>query len=101
MPRKPRKNVDTEFFHVIVQGINKISIFSKTTYIEKFKKLLIDNISKFKVKLLAYCIMSNHAHLLLHSENVSELSKFMQIVNTTYALYYNKKENRVRLRLSK
>ena len=39
--------------------------------------------------------MHNHSHLLIHSENPEEISKFMQKVNTTYSMYYNKINNRV------
>ena len=35
--------------------------------------------------------MNNHAHLLIYVEKINELSEFMRVINTTYALYYNKK----------
>jgi REP element-mobilizing transposase RayT len=95
MPRKTRKNMKTEFFHIIVQGINKGFIFNKPIYMEKYKKFLIESLEKYKVMIFAYCIMGNHAHLLIHSESITELSEFMHIVNTKYAIYFNKKENRV------
>ena len=45
--------------------------------------------------MLAYCIMSNHAHFLIYREKCEELSKFMQKLNTSYAVYYNKAKDRV------
>ena len=38
--------------------------------------------------------MGNHAHILIKTENVDEMSKYMKKVNTSYALYYNKKNMR-------
>ena len=39
--------------------------------------------------------MSNHAHMLIETEEIKELSKYMQRLNTKYGKYYNKKYNRV------
>ena len=47
------------------------------------------------VQLLAYCIMDNHAHLLLYAEKIEDMSKFMHFVNSSYSNYYNKVNNRV------
>ena len=44
--------------------------------------------------IVAYCIMNNHAHFLINTEDTNELSEFMRKVNTTYAIYYNKKYDR-------
>ena len=38
--------------------------------------------------------MNNHAHILLYVEEKSEMSNFMQKINTSYAKYYNFCENR-------
>ena len=47
------------------------------------------------VKVVAHCVMDNHVHLLVEIKEVKELSDFMHKVNTLYAMYYNKKYNRV------
>ena len=39
--------------------------------------------------------MSNHVHILIHTENVGELSKLMKTLNEDYARYYNYVKNRV------
>lgn len=95
MSRIARRNLNTTFFHIIVQGINKEYVFSKNEYIEKYKNLLISNLQKYDVRIIAYCIMNNHAHLLLHTENIEMMSAYMKSINTSYARYYNKEENRV------
>lgn len=95
MPRIARKDLGTSFFHVIVQGINKEYIFYKEEYIKKYLKLLNKYKEDFDIQILAYCIMNNHAHLLIYAENCEEMSSFMHKVNCLYAHYYNKKEQRV------
>ena len=95
MPRRARKNLTGDFFHVIVQGIAKEYIFEenflKTTYL----KLLLKERKKFDLEILEYCIMGNHAHVLLYCEKNDEMSLYMKNVNTQYALFYNAYKNRV------
>ena len=46
------------------------------------------------VSILAYCIMNNNVHILVYSENIQKISKFMQKLNTSYSKFYNKIEKR-------
>lgn len=89
MPRKARECLDTSFYHIIVQGIKKEYIFNNKVNIEKYIKLLISEKEKLKVELLAYCVMNNHAHILLYTEKIAEMSKYMHSVNQKFAQFYN------------
>lgn len=89
MPRKARKNLCTSFFHVIVQGVNKEFIFYKEKYRKKYLDILEEAKEKYNLDIIAYAIMYNHAHLLIHTENINMLAKFMKKVNEDYGRYYN------------
>ena len=91
MPRLARKLLRGEFFHITVKGINGDYIFQENIDKIEYLKLLKENSN---IAILAYCIMGNHAHILIKTENVDEMSKYMKKVNTSYALYYNKKNMR-------
>lgn len=95
MPREPRNNMKTSYFHVMTQGINKEYIFDKEMDIKYYIKIMYKQREEYNIKIISYCIMNNHAHILLSTGNVSNLSKYMQKLNTKYAIYYNKKYNRV------
>lgn len=95
MPRRARENMNASFFHVIVQGVNKEFIFDKTQYKNKYLKLLKEEKKQYSIDIIAYAIMGNHTHLLLHTEKINELSSFMKRVNEDFARYYNYAENRV------
>ena len=85
MPRIARNCLDTSFFHVMVQGINKEYIFKNNQYINRYLQLLKEKLNREKLEIIAYCIMNNHAHLLIQVGDIKELSKYMQKVNSTYA----------------
>ena len=95
MPRLPRNYIKTPFFHIITQGINKSYIFEKPEDIKYYIKIMYSLSKEQKIKIVGYCIMSNHAHMLIQTENLQELSKYMQRLNTKYGKYYNKKYTRV------
>jgi len=95
MPRKARKNLSSNFAHIMVQGINKEFIFSKDNYKKKYLYLLFSNIKSYNEDLISFCMMDNHAHILLHFNQPEGISLLMHNVNTTYAKWYNNKNERV------
>ena len=95
MPRFPRNYTETSFFHIITQGINKSFIFNNEEDIKYYIKTMYNLTEEQKIKIIGYCIMSNHAHMLIQADNLKELSKYMQRLNTRYGIYYNKRYNRV------
>ena len=95
MPRFPRNYTETSFFHIITQGINKSFIFNNEEDIKYYIKTMYNLTEEQKIKIIGYCIMANHAHMLIQADNLKELSKYMQRLNTRYGIYYNKRYNRV------
>lgn len=95
MPRYPRNYTNTSFFHVMTQGINKSFIFNTSDDINYYISLLYKLINDYNINIIAYCIMNNHAHILLQTKSIEHLSKFMQRVDTSYSRFYNKKYSHV------
>lgn len=95
MPRVSRKSLKSNYFHVITQGIEKSYIFEEEKTKKIYKKMLLNKLKEYDLNLLSYCIMSNHAHMLIYTKKINQLSKYMQCVNTAFALYYNKSHKRV------
>ena len=50
---------------------------------------------KYNIEIIAYCIMNNHAHMLIKCALIKNLSEYMHALNTRYGCYYNKKYKRV------
>lgn len=94
MPRYPRNYLDTSFFHVMSQGINKSYIFKDEIDIKFYIKNMYEIKDKCNAKIIAYCIMNNHTHMLIETKTTENLSKYMHCLNTRYGIYYNKKYKR-------
>lgn len=93
MPRIARKQLETTYFHVMTQGIEKRYIFNEDKYKLKYIELLNKHSTEYEINIIAYCIMDNHVHLLLETNKIEDMSKFMHKINFKYAQYYNYMEN--------
>ena len=72
------------------EGIIRTIFCKKTMTKNILDQLCREGQKKFGVKVYAYCIMSNHVHILLKSD-FKILSLFMQEVNSIFAIYHNYK----------
>lgn len=96
MPRYSRENQKshTGIYHIILRGINSQEIFFDNMDREKFIKEIKITKEKYKYKIYAYVLMTNHVHMLIQDEN-DLVSKIIQSLATRYALYFNKKYERI------
>lgn len=95
MPRIARKIFKSGFFHIIIQGINKEYIFNKSKNKEKYLYLMRKYYEMYDIKIVAYCIMDNHAHFIIYTDDIKEISEYMHKINTIYAMEYNRTNGRV------
>ena len=94
MPRIARA-VATGFPHHIVQrGNNRERVFSDKEDEERYLSLLKKYSAKWDSPLLAYCLMSNHIHILTRPKTDESLYKMMQGVTLCYTQYANGKYQR-------
>ncbi len=93
MPRAMRKVSSTGIYHVLYRGINQQRIFEEDEDYELFLTKLKELSASLDIHLLAYCLMSNHMHLLLQ-ESSSKLEQLFRRLITSYVSYFNKKYKR-------
>ena len=103
MTRQARKKSMSGVYHVMLRGINKNDIFHDRMDYVKFRKLLgqvaypVDELGHPmppKCRFYAYCIMTNHVHLLVKEES-DNLATLIKRIGGAYAQYYNVKYQRV------
>ncbi len=87
MPRQPRKKSNTGIYHVMLKGIDDRNIFLHEGDRKKFLFQMFQAKGKGGFSLLAYCLMDNHAHLLL--EENEELGTTMKRITVGYVLWHN------------
>lgn len=94
MARRARAEVEGGLYHVITRGNNRRQIFNSPADFEKFLSLLAVQKLKLPFFLYAYCLMSNHVHLLIERQ-ASTVGRIMHRLLTGYAQYYNRRYRRV------
>ena len=65
MARKARLEIAGGLYHVITRGNNRRKIFNSPADYEKFLSLLAIQKRRLPFFLYAYCLMTNHVHLLI------------------------------------
>lgn len=90
MPRVMRGLADGMIYHVINRGNCRQDVFHSDADFQAFVGLLREAKDKHPVKLTAYCLMSNHFHLLLSPEKAEHLSSFMQWLMTSHVRRYHR-----------
>lgn len=86
---KTRLKTDHLIYHVMNRGDKGENIFEDTSMKEYFLRLLKRYSRKYKLSILAYCIMPNHYHLLILDEH-NTLSDFMRTLQSAFAMMYRK-----------
>ena len=94
MPRRAREKSKTGVYHVIFRGINKQRIFEEEQDYRKFLYALKDQQPKSEYEIYAYCLMTNHIHLLM-KEGEEELGTVFRRIASKYVQWYNGKYERV------
>jgi putative transposase len=93
MPRTARKESRTGIYHVMLRGINHQIIFEGDEDYQKFLWTLKEVKEKSGLELYAYCLMSNHIHLLL-KEVTEDLGTIFRRIGPSYVYWYNWKYSR-------
>jgi putative transposase len=92
MPRPRRLLFPNAIYHVFNRGISKKTIIFSDYHKLLFIKLLDDISQKFNVKIHAYCLMTNHYHILIETPNAN-LDKAMHYLGRNLSLQINKSLN--------
>jgi len=64
MSRRTREISQTEMYHIISRGICRQNIFEESKDYIKILEIIKQVKTEMKYELYAYCLMSNHVHLL-------------------------------------
>ncbi|HET6247544.1 MAG TPA: transposase [Tepidisphaeraceae bacterium] len=84
MPRSARIAPGGVVFHCLNGGNEQCELFADDADYAAFERVLEATLEAVPVRLLAYCLMPNHWHLLLWPRKDGDLGRFMQRLTTTH-----------------
>jgi len=90
MPRVARGLADGLIYHIINTGNGHQQVFHTDGDYRAFVDLVAEAGGRYTVKLLAWCIMPNHFHLLVSPERADDLSRWMQWLMTSHVRRYHR-----------
>lgn len=94
MARPLRLHIPGMLYHVMSRGDDKRAIFIDDDDYERFLARLTTTTRRFNVQCYAYCLLWNHAHLLLQPDEIP-LSRMMQQLNSSYCQSFNRRHHHV------
>ena len=90
MSRPLRINYENAYYHVMNRGRGRQLIFPTDAYYEDFMRGLNEAHQRFGIECHAYCLMSNHYHLLLKTPRAN-LSRAMRHIDGVYTQRHNRR----------
>lgn len=84
MPRSPRSAVGGVVYHVLNRANARMTIFATEGDYQAFEDILADARARTGTRLLAYCVMPTHWHLVAWPRADGELSDFVRWLTLTH-----------------
>ena len=94
MSRPPRLEFSGAVYHVIARGNEQRDVFRDDSDRELYLQRLARYQARFRFRLYAYCLMTNHIHLALETET-EPLSRIVLALHSSYAQAFNQRHERV------
>ena len=85
MPRKARHAPGGVIYHVLNRAAGKARLFKTRRDYEAFQGCLVRTLEAEPIRVLAYCVMPNHWHLVLWPERDGQLARFMLRLTVSHA----------------
>lgn len=83
-----------QYYHVLNRGNEKQDIFHETENYHFFLRQLGKYLKSYGPTLIAYCLMPNHFHILMHENGNDGIPRCMHALQTSFSKAVNEKYNR-------
>src|SRR5579864_9247559 len=91
MGRIRRVDVGGMVYHVWNRANFRSRLFRSPTHYQAFLGIMKESLKFVPMRILAYCLMPNHWHLVLEPRGDGDLAKYMQRVTMTHTQRYHAK----------
>lgn len=82
--RGPRLAGGDLAYHDLNRRVGRLSLFEKPADYAAFEKILAEAVDRTHLRIAAYCLMSNHRHLLLWPRRDGEISEVLRWITVTH-----------------
>jgi putative transposase len=93
MSYPPRIQFAGALYHVTMRGVDRRAIVKDDVDRELWVALLARAVAKARPALHAWCLMTNHFHLLVDTPQAN-IAALMQLLNASYAQMFNRRHGR-------
>ena len=77
--------------HITQRGNRQAKVFFDDVDRRRYLVLLAEQCSSYGLAIRAYCLMTNHVHLIIVPSDVEGLGRAMRRLNSRYSLYVNRR----------
>jgi putative transposase len=94
MPRRPRVVFPGVAHHITQRGNNREPVFRSSGDRRFYLDLLVRHAARHGARILGYCLMTNHVHLIAVPDRGSSLARTLGCTHSEYALALNRTHGR-------
>ena len=89
MGRVRRVDVGGMVYHALNRANFRSRLFKRESHYQDFLALVGESLDFVPMRVLAYCLMPNHWHMVLYPRGDGELSRFLQSITLTHTQRYH------------
>jgi putative transposase len=89
MPRAARYAAGGMIYHALNRAVARLPLFQKDADFEAFERVLALALQKQPTRLLSYCVMPNHWHMVLWPHAEGELTAFLRWLTHTHTMRWH------------
>ena len=89
MPRTARYAPGGLVYHALNRAVARLPLFQKDGDFDAFERILAEALQKHPTRLLAYCLMPNHWHMVLWPRKDHELTAFVRWPTHTHSMRWH------------
>jgi putative transposase len=86
MPRTARVAPGGLVYHVLNRAVGKMPLWGKEPDLEAFERVMIEAFERHPLRILSYCVLSNHWHFVVWPEHDGEVTAFFRWLTHTHAM---------------
>ena len=95
MPRPSRNFPGGLVYHVLNRGVGRRMLFDKGGDFLAFEKVIEETLRTCRMRICAFCILSNHWHAVVWPESDGDLSAFMQQITNMHVKRWKEHRHQV------